>query len=191
VISKRFTQPMVVAGLWFCLMAMTFLSCSSSLLAQDDSERNPSHADRDREIGSASIGIGRFTLSPQNAPDLVLDDSGAGTEAGNPLDISTSNTINQQMWSANSTFVNPPGFFNFATLGPFCFTAAGATSGSAVVLDPCPARGGRPGILCGLASSTNSSPPTAQIFALLPAGRPWAALSMWIHAPAPRVNCGR
>lgn len=87
--------------------------------------------------GTAPIGIGSFTLSPQNAPALVMDDEDAGTGAGNPIDIYTSNSTGAQAWSANNTGVAPPGFYNFAALGPFCVTASGATAGSAVVLDAC------------------------------------------------------
>jgi beta-glucanase (GH16 family) len=89
------------------------------------------------QAGTAPIGIGSFTLSPQNAPTLVMDDADAGTGAGNPIDIYTSNSTGAQAWSANNTGVTPPGFYNFAALGPYCVTASGGTAGSAVVLDPC------------------------------------------------------
>jgi beta-glucanase (GH16 family) len=140
----------------YCLMVGALFSGSCSLLAQGTAsashESFPAKAINRQlcsvtadcanatpagEAGSAPISIGGFTLSPQNAPTLVLDDSGAGTGAGNPLDIYTSNSTGAQAWSANNTGVSPPGFYNFAALGPFCITASGATTGSAVVLDPC------------------------------------------------------
>jgi hypothetical protein len=157
-ISKRIAQAAVMGRL-HTLMALTLFSCSYSLLAQGTASRSPLVDEGNSrgaihrqlcfatadcgdfrgpgEAGTAPIGIGGFTLSPRSAPRLVLDDSGAGTSAGNPLDIYTSNSTGAQAWSANNTGVVPPGFYNFAALGPYCITASGTTSGSAVVLDPC------------------------------------------------------
>ncbi len=157
-ISKRIAQA-VVMGTPHTLIAVALFSCSYPLLAQGTASGGRStdlgisggaihrqlcfqtsdcgYNDAAREIGSAPIGIGSFTFSPQNAPTLVLDDAGAGTGVGNPIDIYTSNSTGAQMWSANNTGVSPPGFYNFAALGGNCLTASGSTTGSAVVLDPC------------------------------------------------------
>jgi hypothetical protein len=62
------------------------------------------------EPGTAPMSIGSFTLSPQNAPTLVFDDSGAGTGAGNPIDIYTSNSTGAQAWSLNNTGCRAAGF---------------------------------------------------------------------------------
>src|SRR5580700_4969169 len=129
-ISRGIAKARGMGRLWPCLLAVTLFQGSYLLLAQDAQGDSPF----DRTV---PISIGSFTLSPQNAPTLVFDDSGAGTSAGNPIDIYTSNSTGAQAWSANNTGVTPPGFYNFATLGPFCVTASGSTSGSAVVLDPC------------------------------------------------------
>ena len=123
-----------------CLLAVTLLP-GYSLLAQE--AHVGSNFNWDRGAGTVPISIGGFTLSPRNAPALVLDDSGAGTGPGNPLDIYTSNSTGAQAWSANNTGVTPPGFYNFAALGPYCITASGPNSGSAVVLDPCAGTAGQ------------------------------------------------
>ncbi len=121
--------------LWPCLLAVTLFQGSYLLLAQDGYPEGVSGPVRG--ASTVPLSIGSFTLSPRNAPDLVLDDSGGGTGPGNPLDIYTSNSTGGQAWSANNTGVAPPGFYNFAALGPFCITASGSTGGSAVVLDAC------------------------------------------------------
>ena len=158
-ISKRIVQTAIRGRLWYCLMAVTLCSGSNSLLAQgtDSGSHLPEEGfsggaihrqlcfatadcgnpSQGGESGTAPISIGSFTLSPQNAPTLVFDDAGAGTGGGNPIDIFTSNSTGAQAWSLNNTGVTPPGFYNFAALGPNCVTASGSTSGSAVVLDPC------------------------------------------------------
>lgn len=87
--------------------------------------------------GGTTISNGGFTLAPQNAPSLVLDDAGAGTGAGNPLDVYTPNSTNAQSWALSDVGVTPTGYYNFAAIGAFCMTASGTTSGSTVVLDGC------------------------------------------------------
>ena len=164
-ISKRIVQSTITSRLWYCLVAVTLYSVSYPLLGQGTAPGshlpeegfsggaihrqlcfatadcgNPGQAG---EFGTAPIGIGSFTLSPQNAPTLVFDDAGAGTGAGNPIDIYTSNSTGAQAWSLNNTGVVPPGFYNFAALGPYCVTASGSTSGSAVVLDACAGTAGQ------------------------------------------------
>jgi beta-glucanase (GH16 family) len=152
-------QTAISSRLFYCLMAAALFSCSHSLSAQGTAlgthapqegfpagaiHRQLCYATADcadhnsaSEPGTAPIGIGAFTLSPQNAPTLVFDDSGAGTGGGNPTDIYTSNSTGAQAWSLNNTGVSPAGFYNFAVLGANCVTASGSTTGSAVVLDPC------------------------------------------------------
>jgi beta-glucanase (GH16 family) len=159
VISKGLAKARLIGRPWYCLLAVMLLSSSYSLLAQGTAPGGHSadegiwsgaihrqlcfatadcgNVDQAVAAGTAPISIGSFTLSPRNAPTLVFDDSGAGTSAGNPIDISTSNSTGAQAWSVNNTGVTPPGFYNFAALGAFCVTASGSSSGSAVVLDPC------------------------------------------------------
>jgi beta-glucanase (GH16 family) len=80
---------------------------------------------------------GTHTLTPQNNTALRLDDSGASTASGNPIDVFTANGTGAQSWTISSTDVTPAGYYNLATEGGFCLTASGTTSGAAVVLDPC------------------------------------------------------
>ena len=80
---------------------------------------------------------GTHTLTPQNATALRLDDKGASTASGNPIDVYTANGTGAQSWSISSTGVVPAGYYNLATEGGYCLTASGTASGSAVVLDPC------------------------------------------------------
>jgi hypothetical protein len=87
--------------------------------------------------GGTTISNGGFTLAPENAPSLVLDDAGGGTGTGNPLDVYTPNGTNAQNWALSNVGVTPAGDYNFAAIGAYCMTASGTTSGSTVVLDPC------------------------------------------------------
>jgi len=165
VISKRIVQSAIMGRRGYYLVAVTLYLGSYSLLGQgiapggrlteEGFSRGAIHRqlcfatadcgnpDQASELGTAPISIGSFTLSPQNAPTLVFDDSGAGTGVGNPIDIYTSNSTGAQAWSLNNTGVVPPGFYNFAALGAFCVTASGIASGSAVVLDPCAGTSGQ------------------------------------------------
>ncbi len=116
--KTRSSTAAVMGRLSYCLMAGALFSGSCSLLAQNTAFGNHegfpgasihrqicsvtadccANVDRTGEAGSAlHISIGSFTLSPQNAPTLVMDDSGAGTGAGNPLDIYTSNSTGAQV----------------------------------------------------------------------------------------------
>jgi beta-glucanase (GH16 family) len=87
--------------------------------------------------GGVSIGNGTYTLTPQNATGMRLDDEGARTTQGNGIDIYAANGTAAQNWAASSTNVVPAGDYNFSTLGSYCLTASGTASGSAVVLDSC------------------------------------------------------
>ena len=80
---------------------------------------------------------GTHTLTPQNATALRLDDKGASTATGNPIDVYTANGTGAQSWSISSSGVVPAGYYNLATEGGYCLTASGTTSGAAVVLNPC------------------------------------------------------
>jgi hypothetical protein len=94
---------------------------------------------------SASSGSGggnlangtTYTMTPQCAGALRLDDEGARTTQGNGIDVYTANGTGAQNWSAGTTGVVPSGYWNFATEGAYCLTASGTTSGSPVVLDSC------------------------------------------------------
>ncbi len=85
----------------------------------------------------ATISNGTYTLTPQNAPNLRLDDEGAKTTAGNGIDVYTANNTAAQNWAASDNGVVPSGYYNFATLGAYCLTASGTASNSVVVLDSC------------------------------------------------------
>ncbi len=80
---------------------------------------------------------GNHTITPQNNTALRLDDQGALTTSGNPIDVYTANGTTAQTWSISSSGVQPAGYYNLATEGGNCLTASGTASGSAVTLDPC------------------------------------------------------
>jgi beta-glucanase (GH16 family) len=86
---------------------------------------------------AAALSNGTYTLTPQNATALRLDDDAASTATGNTIWVYTANNTAAQNWTAADTGVTPSGYFNFATLGPYCLTASGTASASSVVLDPC------------------------------------------------------
>ncbi|MGA3081978.1 MAG: ricin-type beta-trefoil lectin domain protein [Terracidiphilus sp.] len=88
-------------------------------------------------LRAQAIANGTYTLTPQNATGLRLDDSGAKTTTGNPIIVYTSNGTGAQNWATSDTGVTPAGYYNLATEGAYCLTASGTASGSAVVLDPC------------------------------------------------------
>ncbi len=80
---------------------------------------------------------GTHTVTPQNATGLRLDDQGASTATGNPIDVYTANGTGAQSWAIASAGVVPSGYYNLATEGGYCLTASGSTNGASVVLDPC------------------------------------------------------
>jgi hypothetical protein len=85
----------------------------------------------------AQITNGTYTVTPQNATALRLDDEGAKTTTGNGIDVYTANGTAAQNWAFTNTGVVPAGYYNISTLGAYCLTASGTASGSAAVLDPC------------------------------------------------------
>jgi endoglucanase len=87
--------------------------------------------------GGGAIANGTYTVIPQNATALRLDDEAASTATGNPIDVYTANGTAAQNWAFSNTGVTPAGYYNLSTEGAYCLTASGTTSGSAVVLDPC------------------------------------------------------
>ncbi|MGA3082171.1 MAG: ricin-type beta-trefoil lectin domain protein [Terracidiphilus sp.] len=88
-------------------------------------------------LRAQAIANGTYTLTPENAPALRLDDEGAKTTTGNPIDVYTANDTGAQNWTFSDTGVTPAGYYNLATEGAYCLTASGTTSGSIAVLDPC------------------------------------------------------
>jgi hypothetical protein len=87
--------------------------------------------------GGGTIANGTYTLTPQNATALRLDDEGARTTTGNGIDVYTANGTAAQNWAASSSNVVPAGYYTLSTEGAYCLTASGTASGSAAVLDPC------------------------------------------------------
>ena len=88
-------------------------------------------------LHAQAIANGTYTVTPQNATGLRLDDEGARTTTGNGIDVYTANGTGAQNWAFSDTGVVPAGYYNLATEGPYCLSASGTSSGSAVVLDPC------------------------------------------------------
>jgi beta-glucanase (GH16 family) len=83
------------------------------------------------------ITNGGYSLIPQNNTGLMLDDSNSGTGAGNPINVTTPASSVAQNWALSDNGVTPLTYYNLATIGAYCLTASGTSSGSAVVLDPC------------------------------------------------------
>jgi beta-glucanase (GH16 family) len=88
-------------------------------------------------LHAQAIANGTYTLTPQCATALRLDDEGARTTTGNGIDVYTANGTAAQNWAVSDTGVTPTGYYNLSTEGAYCLTASGTASGSAVVLDPC------------------------------------------------------
>jgi hypothetical protein len=81
---------------------------------------------------------GAYTLTPQNATGLRLDDLDASTASGSSIDVYTANQSEAQTWVFSNVNVSPAGYYNIAvSFGAYCMTASGSTSGSLVQLDPC------------------------------------------------------
>jgi hypothetical protein len=81
---------------------------------------------------------GAYTLGPQNAPGMLLDDYFSGTGSGNPIDIWGADNTGAQVWVFSNLNVVPTGYYNIAvSYGPYCVTSTGSTSGSVVNLQLC------------------------------------------------------
>ncbi len=88
--------------------------------------------------GSASNLNGTHVLAPASSPGLVLDDASASTATGNKVQIYSANGTAAQKWVFNNSGVQPAGYYNIAvSLGAYCATASGSSSGSPVNLQPC------------------------------------------------------
>ncbi|MGD0941277.1 MAG: ricin-type beta-trefoil lectin domain protein [Terracidiphilus sp.] len=64
-----------------------------------------------------------------------LDDDGASTATGNPIQVYASNGTATQDRSADTMGVVPSSYWNFATLGAYCLTASRTAGGWSAVLD--------------------------------------------------------
>jgi len=89
------------------------------------------------------ITNGGYSLIPQNNTGLMLDDSGSNTGAGNPINVTTPASSVAQNWALSDNGVTPLTYYNLATIGAYCMTASGTSSGSAVVLDGCAGTSGQ------------------------------------------------
>ena len=97
--------------------------------------------------GSGSTGGGgpapivngdTYTVTPQNATGLRLDDEGDSTADDNTIWVYTANNTGAQNWVFNNTGVSPAGYYNIALAGGGnCVTASGTGSTSVVNLQPC------------------------------------------------------
>jgi Thaumatin family/Ricin-type beta-trefoil lectin domain len=89
--------------------------------------------------GPAAIVNGdTYTVTPQNATGLRLDDEGGSTANGNTIWVYTANSTAAQNWVFNNTGVSPAGYYNIALAGGAnCVTASGTGSTSLVNLQPC------------------------------------------------------
>lgn len=117
---------------------------------------------------------GTFTLNPQNAPGLVLDDWFSGTRAGNPVDIWPANGTGAQSWVLSSAGVAPLGAYNIAvSYGAYCLTATGSSRGSLVELEPC----------AGLASQAWLAAPSGAGYSFNPASNTTLCLGVQANRP--------
>ena len=89
--------------------------------------------------GPAPIVNGdRYTVTPQNATGLRLDDEGDSTQNDNTIWVYTANGTGAQNWVFNNSGVSPAGYYNIALAGGGnCVTASGTGSTSLVNLQPC------------------------------------------------------
>ncbi len=87
--------------------------------------------------GAANLN-GTHVVVPASATGSALDDASASTAAGNPIDIYAKNGTGAQKWLLNNSNVQPAGYYNIAvSLGAYCATASGTSSGAVVNLQPC------------------------------------------------------
>ena len=81
---------------------------------------------------------GAHVLAPASSPGKVLDDSASQTGTGNRIQIWGADGTGAQSWVFSNNNVQPAGYYNIAlSLGPYCATASGSSSGSPVNLQPC------------------------------------------------------
>ena len=93
---------------------------------------------------AAIPGNGVHHLHPRSAPDLALDDFGNHLNSGNPIDAWTDNDSGAQKWNFSDANVSPSGAFKISlAAGPYCLTATGTTSESAVELRECSGSAGQ------------------------------------------------
>jgi hypothetical protein len=78
-----------------------------------------------------------YSIYPLNAPGMLLDDAGAGTSNGNPVDIFVANGTGAQLWTFSTTNVLPAGDYNLATHGPYCLQESGSANGAPTQLWAC------------------------------------------------------
>lgn len=87
---------------------------------------------------------GAHTLTPQNVTSFRLDDLFSSTAAGNTIDVWPANGTGAQSWVFSNVNVAPAGNYNIAvSYGPFCVTAASASNGTPVNLQPCDGSSGQ------------------------------------------------
>ena len=140
------------------------------------------------------ITNGGYTLIPQNATGLMLDDSNSGTGAGNPIDVTTPASSVAQNWALSDNGVTPLTYYNFAAIGKAdCMNAfrnhQRFVSATGTMRRPFGAglgsgAGGKYQLL------HHSVQPT-RAFALPPAGRAREALLWWMPATAAAASNGR
>jgi hypothetical protein len=79
-----------------------------------------------------------YTVTPQNATGLRLDDEGDSFQDDNTIWVYTANGTAAQNWVFNNSGVTPAGYYNIALSGGAnCATASGTGSTSVVNLQPC------------------------------------------------------
>ena len=88
--------------------------------------------------GGGIVNGDTYTVTPQNATGLRLDDEGDSTQDDNTIWVYTANGTAAQNWVLNDTGVSPAGYYNIALAGGAnCVTASGTGSTSVVNLQPC------------------------------------------------------
>jgi hypothetical protein len=88
--------------------------------------------------GGGIVNGDTYTVTPQNATGLRLDDEGDSTQDDNTIWVYTANGTAAQNWVFNDTGVSPAGYYNIALAGGAnCVTASGTASTSVVNLQPC------------------------------------------------------
>ena len=113
---------------------------------------------------------GTHAVTPQSVTGSRLDDYSASTANGNTIDIWGANGTGAQSWVLSNVNVVPAGSYNIAvSFGPYCVTAAEASSGSPVNLQPCN----------GSAGQSWSAVPSGNGYALHPASNPSLCMDVY------------